>query len=90
VGLGIVLRRDESEQVFVKEIIAGFAAHRQGGLQVLFQHCLRNSPPCEDVVSCVLAAGWRETLCNSACIKFGLHCARMKYLIAEKSASYST
>ena len=34
VGLGVVLRRNEAEQVYVKEVIAGFAAHRQGGLQV--------------------------------------------------------
>ena len=33
VGLGLVLRHDEDKQVFVKEIVKGFAAERQGGLQ---------------------------------------------------------
>lgn len=35
VGLGVVLRRNEADSVYVKEVIAGFAAQRQGGLQVL-------------------------------------------------------
>ena len=86
-----MLRRDESEQVFVKEIIAGFAAHRQGGLQVLSQLCVRNSAPCLDVVSCVLAGGWRDISCKfylHSCLKFHLHCARMTHAIAEKSARY--
>ena len=35
VGLGLVLRRDEMNEVFVKEVISGFAAHRQGGVEVI-------------------------------------------------------
>jgi len=34
VGLGLVLRRDDLNHVFVKEVIPGFAAQRQGGVQV--------------------------------------------------------
>ncbi len=35
VGLGLVLRRNEHQnQIFVKEVVEGFAAHRQGGVLV--------------------------------------------------------
>ena len=36
VGLGLVLRKDESNLVYIKEIVPGFAASRQAGLQVSF------------------------------------------------------
>ena len=54
VGLGLVLRRNDLNHVFVKEVIPGFAAQRQGGVQVIcVLPCLQWVAMCCSVLHCV-------------------------------------
>ena len=73
-GLGLVLRRDDLNHVFVKEVIPGFAAQRQGGVQVICVlqclqclQCVALCPKC--VLHCVAlcCCGFSELLGNAVC-----------------------